>query len=320
MESGPDLTPRRGIVGFFRRSWPWLVGIAILAVMLARVPFAAFRDGMTRGPHHWLFAANLAITVIVLATESVATWVGLIALRMRRAFVDVVAVRGATYLLLLVNYALAQGGFGYYLHRTGATGRQAVGATLFLMGTNLAALVILTSGAWWLQGDAVPVTLWWLLTAGSAGLAAYLLVILASPAVLARVAWLAPLFDAGLRGHALAILARVPHVVLIVLSQWAAMRVWGIEVPISAALTIMPAIAIAAALPISPGGLGTTQAATVYFFADHAAGATPDERAAAVLAFSVVHLVYSLVGVILIGLPCVPRARRAGVMPTPAAP
>jgi hypothetical protein len=82
---------------------------------------------------------------------------------------------------------------------------------------------------------------------------------------------------------------------------------------VPAALRVGPATAPPAALPISPAGFGTTQAATVYFFSDYAVGATADDRAAAVLAFSIVHFVYGLFAVILVGLPCVPRARRAGV-------
>jgi hypothetical protein len=299
---------------FLRRWWPWLVGAAILVAIIARVPFAAFRDALTHGPHHWMALFEIAITSLVLATETFATWVGLAALRMRRSIADLFFVRGATYLLFVINYALAQGAFGVYLHRTGVSPRPAVGATLFLMGVNVAALLLLTSVGWALDGSPVPAGLWWTLTVGGAGLALYLAVILVAPGPLARVEWLAPLFASGVRGHALGIAARIPHVVGIVLSQWLAMRVWGIDVPASAVLTIVPAIAVAAALPIAPGGMGTMQAAAVYFFSDYAPGATADERAAAVLAFSVVHLVWGLVAVVVVGLPCIPRARRAGVI------
>lgn len=299
---------------FLRRWWPWLVGAAILVAIVARVPFAAFRDALTRGPHHWMALFEIAITVLVLSTETVATWVGLAALRMRRPIADLFIVRGATYILFVINYALAQGAFGVYLHRTGVPPGRAVGATLFLMGANVAALLLLTSVGWALDGAAVPSGLWWTLTVGCAGLALYLIAIAIAPGPLARVEWLAPLFASGVRGHAFGIAARIPHVVGIVLSQWLAMRIWGIDVPASAVLTIVPAIAVAAALPIAPGGMGTMQAAAVYFFSDYAPGATADERSAAVLAFSVVHLVWGLVAVVLVGLPCVPRARRAGVI------
>jgi uncharacterized membrane protein YbhN (UPF0104 family) len=63
-------------------------------------------------------------------------------------------------------------------------------------------------------------------------------------------------------------------------------------------------------LPISPGGLGTTQAALIYFFSDYAAGATDDARGANILAFAIVHFVYAVVAQLVLGLACVPAARR----------
>ncbi len=298
-----------------------MVGIAIVVLIGARVPFGSFRDSMARGPHVQLVVFDVVITAIVLGTESIATWLALIAVSLRRRFVDVLVVRGATYLLFLVNYALGQGGFGFYLHRTGTGAQTAVGATLFMIGTNLATLLLLTSAAWAIDGGGVPnAALWWTLTIGCGGFAAYLVVIVAAPAFLAGRVWLAPLFDAGLRGHAIAVLGRVPHIVFIVFSQWLAMRIWGLQVPVSEAMTVVPAIAIAAALPISPGGLGTTQAATVYFFSQYAVGATADDRAATVLAFSIAHLVYSVMGSIVVGMVCIPLARRIGAIPTTSPP
>jgi len=318
--------PRRSpLLAFLRRAWPYLVGAAILIALVTRVPFAAFRASIGHGPHLALAAFDLASIVALLGTDSLAAWVGLRAVGLPRGFVDVSAVRGTNYLLTLVNYALGQGAFGYYLHRTGAPPARALGATLFLMGINLATLLVLTSAAWAVDGRALPnVGLWWILTLGCVGFALYLAVIAAAPGVLARRAWLTPLFDAGLVGHGAALLGRLPHVLGVVITQWLAMRLWGLDVPVADALTIVPALAIAAALPISPGGLGTMQAATVYFFAAHAPGATADERAAAALAFSIVHLVYSALAVVLVGLVCVPRARRSGGLPPtasdPAAP
>jgi len=128
-------------------------------------------------------------------------------------------------------------------------------------------------------------------------------VIAAAPSALARRPLLAPLFDAGIRGHALAMLGRLPHVSVMVLGHWAAMRAWGIPVPLGLGVTIMPLVVIASVLPISPAGLGTTQAALVYFLQDHAAKSV-------VLAFGVVHFVYGIAASLLVGLVCAPFARR----------
>jgi hypothetical protein len=305
VEASDPVAARRSALGILRAVLPWLVGVAILLVVGARVQLAAFRDALGHGAYVTLAIVDLVVTVIVLGTDSVSTWIGLSAVHMKRPFPRVVAVRGATNQLFLINYALGQGGFGYYLHRTGATAMRAAGTTLFLMGTNFATLVVLTSAAWAVFGaDGSNAAMRLTLIAGCVAFAAYLVVILISPRFLARHQILAPLFAAGVRGHSLAMLGRLPHVTVVVLGHWVAMRSWGIPVPFGAALTGMPAVAIAAVLPISPGGLGTTQAAMVHFFSSFAAGANADERAGAVLAFAIVHFVYVVLVTLGLGLVC----------------
>jgi hypothetical protein len=295
--------------GLLRRLWPWLVGTAILAVVATRIPLAGFRAALGRGPHLLLASVDLAVVAMVLASDSVSTWVGLHALGMRRPLREVIAVRGATYLLFLLNYALGQGGFGYYLHRSGTTPLRAVGATLFLIGTNLATLLVITALAWRAYGGGDP-GLRWTLVGGCAALVVYLAVIAVCPGPLARRQLLAPLFEAGLRGHALAMVGRLPHVAVMVIGLWLAMRTWGFAVPFGEGIAILPLVVIVSALPISPAGLGTTQAALVYFFQGYAAGATAADRGAEVLAFAVVHFVYGILASLAVGLACTPLARR----------
>lgn len=304
--------------GWLRRYWPWLVGIAILVVIVTRVPVDAFRQAITHGPHVQLGFATLAITSVILCTDSLSTWIGLIALRMRRPLKGVFFVRGATYLLFIVNYALGQGAFGYYLNRTGTTGLRAVGATLFLIGTNLATLLVVTAVAWSFAATGAPRgAMWWTLAIGCGGLLVYLVVIAIRPRFAAKFEVLAPLFDSGVRGHLIAMVGRLPHSAVLVLGHWVALRVWGVEVPFTVALTLMPAVVIASVLPISPAGLGTTQAALVYFFADYAPG-PPDQRHAFVLAFSVVYFVYGVAASLVVGLGCTPFARKMGLLPQSA--
>lgn len=303
-----------------RRVGPWLVGAAILAAIALRFPLAAFRAAIGHGAHVPLVVTNVAIATLGLACDSLAAWIALRAVRMRRPLGTVLVVRGATYLLLMVNYAVGQGGFGYYLYRSGAPALRATGATLFLVGTNLATLLLVTTVAWAFRGiDATGAALWWTLAIGCAAFAVYLGVIAIAPAFLAGRELLAPLFAAGLRGHALAIAGRLPHSTVIVLGYWAAMRVWGIDVPFAVGVTLVPAVAIAAALPIAPGGLGTTQAAAVYFFSAYAPGATADERGASLLAFSIVHFVYGVLAMTAVGLICAALARRTAPRGEPVA-
>jgi hypothetical protein len=297
-----------------RRGWPWALGLAIVIASISRVPLHAFGDAIRRGPHLRLAAVDLGVLVLILLTDTFATWIVLVVMGVRWSMGRTLAVRGTTYLWSLVNYAVGQGGIGYYLHRGGMSGLRAAGVTLFTMGTTFATLILVTTAAWALGGNTLGTT-WWTLVACCGGFAIYLVVIAIAPALLVRRELLTPMFDAGLRGHAISIVGRLPHVILIVLGHWFAMLAWGIPVPFVLAATVMPAVVIVGVIPISPAGMGTIQAALVYFFSDYATGATADDRAALVLAFSIVHLVYGMLGQLAVGLVCVPFARRGDPKP-----
>lgn len=298
-----------------RRWWPWAVGLAILVVIATKVPVDAFRDAIGKGPHLLLGAVTVGITITILFTDSLATWLGLHALAISRPLTRVLVIRGATYALFVINYALGQGAFGYYLNRTGLPGLRAVGVTLFLMGTNLATLLLLTTLTWWLHGaDPGHTALWWTLLGGTGAFVMYLVAIKIAPRMIAQRELFSPLFDAGLRGHLVAIVGRLPHTLVIVMGFWVAIRAWGIPVPLWVGATLMPAVAIASVLPISPGGLGTQQAALVYFFSPYAVGATADERSANLLGFAIVYFVYGVLASVAVGLICTPFAKKLGLL------
>jgi hypothetical protein len=285
-------------------------------LIVKQVPFESFKSSLGKGPHVKVALTELAIACIILLTDTFSTWIALLSLGVRWSLKRVLGVRGATYLLVMVNYAVGQGGFGYYLYRSGLSALRAFGSTLYVLGTNLAALLVLTFTIWVVAGPrgGAHQEMWWTLVVMIGAFVAYLAVIATRISFLQRREVFAPLFDAGLKGHAVAIAGRMPHISMVVLGFWLPMIVWGIHVPIGVAIVYMPAVALAAALPISPAGLGTTQAAMIYFFADYAPGATSDERTANLLAFGVAHFVYSVAAGCLVGLVCMIAARRAGIL------
>jgi hypothetical protein len=293
----------------WKQLWPWLVGVAIVIALALRVPFDAFGRAIHTGPHLALAATDAAVIIAVLATDTFATWVSLIAVRLRWSMRDVLAVRGATYVLALLNYLVGQGGIAYYLARAGVPTLRATGVSLYMMGTTFVGLLLITTVTWML-GSIENAAMWWTLVVSCAAFGVYLVIIAIAPAFIARRDLFAPLFEAGLRGHALTIAARMPHVAIIVLGHWLAMIVWGLDVPFFYAAATLPVVALVTVLPISPAGLGTTQAALIYFFAPFADGSTAEAREGAVLAFAIVHYVYATLAQLLAGLACMPLARR----------
>jgi hypothetical protein len=182
----------------------------------------------------------------------------------------------------------------------------------------LALLFLATAGLAVAPGIPHAVTV--LVAVAWAGLAIY------TVAVAVRPRWLAnrPVFDvllgAGLGGHARALLVRLPHIASLIAFQLFMLRAFGVAVPLVVALAVMPVVFFIAVLPISVQGLGTTQAAMVYFFARYAAGDVKAQQAA-VLAASLVGQALALAVQATLGVAClrsrVGRALAASV-PTQA--
>lgn len=311
MSAGPQDKPafRRG--QRVRQALPWLAAVALFAWLLHRVPFDEVRAALRHGSYLPLLIYVLLEFVLTLPADAWATREALAVAGVRRSFAELMLARGATYLLSLLSYFASLGGIGWWVARGGVQAARATGAVLLMMVSNGIVLVLIASGG--LLADLPPDRreLLVLLIGGAlAGIAVYLGIIAARVPWLAGRSALAPLFEAGLAGHARAVLARAPHMLLLALLHWGAFRVWGIDIPFLRGVALMPVVLLISALPITPSGLGTTQVLQVLFFSAWADGATPEARAADVLAFSLVHWVFSLLWQGGIGLACLGLLRR----------
>lgn len=298
---------------FAFRALPWLVAALFIWVLAARTPWDDFRRALDAGRYPELILFMAVVVPIMLLADGWATHVSLAATGLKRRAGEVVLYRGATYLIGQLNYALGQAGIGLLAYRAGLSVRRVTGMVLFLLIVNLGALATVTAAAVLVRPGpltaSVPATL-----AGAGAL--YLLVIQLRPRWLTRLEPAAPLFEAGVRGHLIALLARLPHVLVLVLSLWGAMRVWGIAVPLVDGLALVPLVYFIVALPISPAGLGTFQAAEVFLFSAFAEGATRTARESNVLAFAFVFFVIGFTLQVLLAAFCwsrLPRAERSAV-------
>jgi hypothetical protein len=284
---------------------PWVVALAILAVLFRTVDLGALRD-VARHVSLGLWIPFVVVyTVASLLADSFAAWV-----IYRRSLPDVplrlgetIRMRGATYLLAVVHYGAGQGGMAYFLKRyyDVPLGR-AAGAVILTMGTNaitiaaFAILGILLGGA-----PASPELRTVVLLIGAA-VPIYLGVIAWRPGFLDRVSLLRPLFEAGVRGHLVIGAARVPHFAVLLAGHFIAMRFFGVVVPVSQAIALLPLVFIINVLPISVSGLGTGQATSVLLFSRFAPGLDAAARAAPVLGYSLGLFVSGSLAQALLGL------------------
>src|SRR5450432_1508002 len=189
----------------------WTVTAGLLVLLFRRISVGEV-VAAARGAAGWTIPVALHGAVAIYLADSFAIWKTFGWFLAHLSFVDVLLLRGATYLLAAINYNVGQGAIVYFVHRvTGVTLVRGAATVLFIMGINVLALLFLaTIGL--LGAPAVPHAVAIIVVVAYAGLAVYVV------AVAARPRWLAsrPLFEvllgAGLGGHARALAVRLPHI------------------------------------------------------------------------------------------------------------
>jgi uncharacterized membrane protein YbhN (UPF0104 family) len=300
-------------VVWLRRAAPWLIAVGILAFLGATMDLNAVAEAVAKASLPGLLAVVVALVTTMVVTDTLALWVAF-----REAipdaqvtFAQTLTARAPTYLLAIVNYGAGQGGVVYFLKRNhGVAVAEGVGAVLLTTAAYLLVVTALVGGG--LLAGALPdePELRWAVIALAAGAPVYLAVVALRPGWLTALSLLKPLFAAGVAGTLRVAAARVVYVLFLMAGHWAAMRLFGIEVPIGQAMTRLPLLFLLGAIPISPAGLGTIQAAAIALFSDYAPGATPAARHAVVLAYSLSVQVVGTALLAAIGLAFLRRATR----------
>ncbi len=234
-------------------------------------------------------------------------------------FRDIVPIRASMYLLALINTNLGQGGVAYYLHRKAKIPfLEALSSILFIALLEIYQLFLFsTVGVIFYQPTAsaqieivkilrVAYVIAWLLLFAIIGLFA---LARRNPAlhqwiVSSRGGSIAGTFlKARPLDYAIVLGIKAPSFLASVLTQYFALALYGITIPLIKLMLFLPLVFLAAALPIAVAHLGTSQAAWLLFFSGNATEAK-------ILAYSLAaHFTFMFCNG-LIGLFFLPRASR----------
>jgi uncharacterized membrane protein YbhN (UPF0104 family) len=289
-----------------RRMLPWAVAAAILWYLFRRVAVA----------DAWRAAGEARLEVFLpIALAAVAVWFvlesGAFAYLFSRfnaalSWSDARALRGLTYLVTPINWNVGTAAIVLHLRQSKGIGAlDSVSSMFFYQTIDGIVLGTLTLvGLWTLES-----------AAGLESLARFAAIMVALQVATLTVMmarrpdwrWLRRARALGIfrthglaRGRDVAVLStiRTCYFLGFVLFFWLGTRAFHVDVPFGFTMAATPIILLSAALPITPGGLGTQQAAMLYFFSAHGAEA-------AILAFALafpvtVSLIRVLLGLIYI--------------------
>lgn len=282
----------------WKRVVPFVVATALLVYVGSKIDFHQF--GIALSKLNYLGYAGFVVvwTMCVCGGDTIGTVSAYRLTTPSVRYAQFYAMRCASYVPGLANHHLGQAFLTYLMSRLFKVPiRRMAGATLLsyaswvgsLLGCMVIALPFTELPKW-----PVPVIL-------GAGIG-YLVVIGLKPARIAKISFLAPLFEAGLKGHAIALGARLPHLAVLVLGGWVSLLFFRINIPLPTALVYMPILLVVVTLPITPQGAGTRDTAAGVFFGMFAEGSTDSERLANVAAATTTWTVSNTIMCAILGL------------------
>ena len=264
----------------WRTILPFVVALVLVGFVLSRLDLHAFLSHLKRVSSPFFFPAVITFVVALCAADSFATVLVYRASVAKIRFRDFFILRGASYLPSILNHHLGQAFITLALSRIhGAPLARVAGATLLVYASWMGCILGLACVAIVLVGKPLV----WLALPLGAGII-YLIILALRPAALTKIRLLAPLFEAGVKGHLLALFARLPHLAVLFLGTWLPFWFFDVRIPIDAAFTYVPIVMVAVTLPLTPQGFGTRDVLAATFFEQYGPPGSSSDRLAAIAA------------------------------------
>ena len=261
---------------------PWLIAAAIFTYLFHLYPPQKVLESLTY-VNLWSFSA-FAIGYFLLI-YIVDAWVMkrvLVDFSYNVSFKDIILARGCTYLIMVINYPASQAAFAYYLKRRYKIPIfEALGVFLFIIFIDLMWIITLALAGSFFQDY----------TIGSIDLARVVRILSLCAYLFLFVwlmfwrRWLEKIFGRKIRidfiekirqravfniferasifDYLRVAVMRIPIHFTIIISVYVLLKTFGVSIPFTKVLGNIPLVFLLGTLPITPGGLGTTNAAMV---------------------------------------------------------
>ena len=280
------------IISLAKQLLPWIAAAAILLFLFWRIDIKQFLNA--------LFEANLylylpAVIVFILGAfllDAQNIKAILHHFSYEVPYKQVLGIRGITYLLMTINWTVGMGGMAYYLKQVGGIPLMRSTALIFFFNAITQITMFLMAGIGCLLVSEPSVIVNKMFIVCIVGLGAYIifisiLKILPSWKILKKIknmALLKVFHEASVKSYFLLTFWRVLYYLAFIAFYYAGVKAFHMDIPLIELLTSVPIILLVISLPITPMGLGTSQAAMILLFKDF--GSEPN-----ILAFSIVYLV-----------------------------
>jgi len=245
---------------------PWAITIGCFAYLYGRVDAAAAREGVGLVEYlttifarvswiNWL-ALMIPYSAFFFLIDSLIVWRVVSWFNTPVRYVDILPIRGSSYILSILNEQVGKGAMGLYLNRRyGVPGWEVGSSMIFIMFCEFFYLLSWATVGWVMRGDDLPEVFglipW--IAAGAAIFFAVFYLFFRGPLGNGIELRDRPLFksfrEAGLLQYVTIIILRSPALLAAVVIYTLALRLFGIEVEMLQMLGYLPIIFFGAATP-----------------------------------------------------------------------
>jgi hypothetical protein len=170
--STPDEAPERNVIAssnmpFWQRALPWMITAACFAYLYTKIAGAAGREGETVVSYlsgifasvpwgSWL-ALMIPYSFLFFLIDSLVLWRVVNWYNAKVRYIDILPIRGSSYILSILNEQVGKGAMALYLNRrNGVPGWEVGSSMLFIMFCEFYYLLTWASVGYALQGDSLP--------------------------------------------------------------------------------------------------------------------------------------------------------------------
>jgi len=260
----------------------WVSGILIVGFLLSQVDLAILKKAAVEA-NIILFLLYLSIFILFwLLFESQNLYVLIKYFGYKAKYIDILAIRASTYLLMMLNYGLGTGGILLELNRkSGISLKHSSAVVLLYVNADNISLALLTfiPGLLFLEIMPTKIMIPLLAVAASFIITTICLIIFiklyavymrhnnGTRSFFATIVF--ELSNFKFRRYFIIVALRTLYFASFSLFMYVAIPCFGFYVPFTALLALLPPIFFVGIIPITPAGIGTTQAAMLALFSPY---------------------------------------------------
>lgn len=323
--SVPKTTETAGLLetSFLRKAWqltksflPWVVTCLLLGyIFIYKVEFFDVFNAVKLANLNIFIPIVLITFAIGILASTFSYYLAFNWLAAKAGFKEIFYARGAIHILSIINFALEQGGLGYWLARKkSVSGGQAFSTIFFIMTMGGFMIMCLSTVGLLLMPE---VKISHVITDGpGTGLLRFTIIYIVF-SIVEFIIWITKpktrflrfmfrgpfmvFHKLQLRHFIIMFLLNLIPFTSFIIGAWIGLTAFGVNVPFSHVLTYVPIIEFIAVIPITVMGLGTTQVAWIKFFEGLVSAET-------IVAFSMLWAVMTIVLRSILSLCCLPKA------------